>query len=104
MCHINLSNVFWALRLPEAFLGAFGISDGKGGVSSFRCLPFGRKYSPILCQKVLERLIEETGLIGVLVLIYIDDVLRRPIVPPIVFSKKNSCPAQSLASPLHSQA
>ena len=31
-------------------------------------------------------------------------VLRRPIVPLIVFSKKNSCPAQTLASLLHSQA
>ena len=31
-------------------------------------------------------------------------LLRRPIVPPIVFSKKNSCPTQSLASLLHSQA
>ena len=30
--------------------------------------------------------------------------LRRPIVPPVVFSKKNSCRAQSLASLLHSQA
>ena len=30
--------------------------------------------------------------------------LRRPIVPPTVFSKKNSCPAQGLASLLHSQA
>ena len=42
---------------------------------SFRCLPFGWKYTPILCQKVLERLVEEIGLVGVLVLIYIDDVL-----------------------------
>ena len=49
--------------------------DGEGGVLSFRCLPFGWKYSPILCQKVLDRWLEEIGLVGVLVLIYIDDVL-----------------------------
>ena len=41
---------------------------------SFKCLPFGWKYSPILCQKVLEHLVEEIGLVRVLVLIYIDDV------------------------------
>ena len=75
MCHIDLSNCFWSLRLPETFWGAFRISDGEGGVLSFKCLPFGWKYSPILCQKVLERLVEEIGLVGVLVLIYIDDVL-----------------------------
>ena len=75
MCHIDLSNCFWSLRLPEAFWGAFRISDGEGEVLSFRCLPFGWKYSPIPCQKVLERLVEEFGLIGVLVFIYIDDVL-----------------------------
>ena len=75
ICHIDLSNYFWWLRLPEAFWGAFRISDGEGGVLSFRCLPFGWKYSPILCQKVLERLVEEIGVVGVLVLIYIDDVL-----------------------------
>ena len=75
MCHIDLSICFWSLRLREAFWGAFRISDGKGGVLSFTCLPFGWKYSPILCQKVLKRLVEEIGLVGVLVLIYIDDVL-----------------------------
>ena len=75
MCHIDLSNSFWSLLLPEAFRVAFRISDGEGGVLSFRCLPFGWKYSPILCQKVLERLVEEIGMVGVLVLIYIDDVL-----------------------------
>ena len=74
MCHIDLSNCFWSLRLPEASRGAFRISDGERGVLSFRYLPFGWKYSPTLCQKVLERLVEEIGMVGVLVLIYIDDV------------------------------
>ena len=75
MCHVDLSNCFWSMRLPEAFWGAFHVSDGTGGVLSFRCLPFGWKYGPFPCQKVLERLMEEVGLVGVLVLIYIDDVL-----------------------------
>ena len=75
MCHIDLSNCFWSPRLPQAFLGAFRISDGEGGVLLFRCLPFGWKYSPIPCQKVLERLVDQVGLVGSLVLIYIDDVL-----------------------------
>ena len=75
MCHIDLSKCFWSLRLPKAFRGAFRVSDGEGDTLSFRCLLFGWKYSPIVCQEVLERLIEEIGLVGVLVLIYIDDVL-----------------------------
>ena len=57
MCHIDLSNFFWLLRLPKSFRGAFRISGGEGGVLSFGCLPFGGKYSPILCQKALERLV-----------------------------------------------
>ena len=75
LCHIVLGNYFWSLRLPEAFWGAFRVLAGTGGVLSFRCLPFGWKYSPILCQKVLERFKEEIGLVGVFVLIHIDDVL-----------------------------
>ena len=59
---------------PFGGLSVSRMARGGGGLS-FRCLPFGWKYSPILCQKVLERLVEEIGLVGVLVLIYIDDVL-----------------------------
>ena len=72
---LDLSSCFWSLRLPEAFWGGFRISNGEEGVFSFRSLPFGWKYSPILFQKVFERLVKEIGLVGVLVLIYIDDVL-----------------------------
>ena len=75
MCHIYLTNCFWSLRLPEAFWGAFRILDGEGGILSFTCLLFGWKYSPIVCQKLWEQIVEEIGLVGVLVLIYIDDVL-----------------------------
>ena len=67
--------VFGRCASLKAFWGAFHILDGEGGVLSFRCFPFGWKYSPIMCQKVLERLVEEIGPLGVLVLIYIDDVL-----------------------------
>ena len=75
VCAILTSVIFFpSPRLPETFWGAFRISDGEGGVLSFGCLPFGWTYSPILCQKVLER-VEEIGLVGVLVLIYMDDVL-----------------------------
>ena len=38
MCHIDLNNYFWSLRLLEAFCGAFRILDGEGEVLSFRCL------------------------------------------------------------------
>ena len=75
MCHIDLIKCFWSLLLPPAFWGAFRISDGDGGVLSLRCFPFGWKYSPIMCQKVLGHLVEEIGPVGVLVLIYIDNAL-----------------------------
>ena len=71
MCHIDLSNCFWSLQLPREFWGAFRVSDGEGGVLAFRCLPFGWKYSPLLCQRVLEGLMADAGLSGVLVLIYL---------------------------------
>ena len=74
MCHINLSNCFRLLCLPKDFLGAFRIFDGEGGTLAFRCLPFGWKYSPILRQRVLERLMEDTGLTGALILVYLGDV------------------------------
>ena len=75
MCHIDRSNCFWSLQLPRGFWGAFRVSDGEGGVLAFRCLPFGWKYSPLLCQRVLEGLMADAGLSGVLVLVYLDDVL-----------------------------
>ena len=42
---------------------------------AFRCLPFGWRDSPLFCQRQLERLVADAGLSGVLVLIYLDDVL-----------------------------
>ena len=42
---------------------------------SFHCLPFVWKYSPILCQKVMEHLVARAGLVGVVVMVYFDDVL-----------------------------
>ena len=74
-CATFLSNCFWCLQLPRELWGAFRVSDGEGGVLAFRCLPFGWKYSPLLCQRVLEGLMADAGLSGVLVLIYLDDVL-----------------------------
>ena len=104
MCRIDPSKCFWSLRLPEAFLGAFRISDGEGGVLSFSCLPFGWKYCLILCQKVLERLVEEIGLVGVFVLIYIDDVLivgqsKARVREQVLRAVKALCTAGGVISP-----
>ena len=77
MCHVDLS-CLWSLRLPEDFLGSFsylGRCGGGGGGLAFRCLPFGWKYNPVLCQRVMERLMEKADMVGVLVLIYLDDGL-----------------------------
>ena len=47
-CHVDLTNTFWSLRLPDHLRGAFRVCiDGK--VYGFNCLPFGWQYSPIVC-------------------------------------------------------
>ena len=63
------------MRFPEYFWVAFGIPVGEGGLLPFRCPPFGWKYNPMLSHRMLEQLIEEAWLVGVLVSIYLDDML-----------------------------
>ena len=75
MCHIDLSNCFWYLCLPARCHDCFCILGDSGEVLSFHCLPFGWKYSHILCQKVMEHLVAREGLVGVVVMVYLDDVL-----------------------------
>ena len=73
MCHIDLSNRVWSLRLPVRYIDCFRILVDSGELS-FHCL-VGWKYSPILCQKVMEHLVARAGLVGVVGMVYLDDVL-----------------------------
>ena len=46
-----------------------GRGGGGGGGLAFRCLPFGWKFSPILCQRVLEALVASARVRDVVVLV-----------------------------------
>ena len=73
-CHVDLTNAFWSLRLPDHLRGAFRVCvDGK--IYGFNCLPFGWQYSPIVCQTVLGYILASLGFSNVLVLHYLDDFL-----------------------------
>ena len=59
-CHVDLTNAFWSLRLPDHLRGAFRVCvDGK--IYGFNCLPFGWQYSPIVCQTVLGYILASLG-------------------------------------------
>ena len=75
MCHIELNNCLWSLHLPDAFgaLSVFWMVRVEFCLSG-ACPLVGRRVQ-FCARKFLERLVEEIGLVGVLVLIYIDDVL-----------------------------
>ena len=51
-CHIDLTNAFWSLTLPEPYKNSLRVRiDGKS--SAFSRLPFGWRFSPVICQYVL---------------------------------------------------
>ena len=44
--HIDLTNAFWSLTLPEPYKNNFRVRiDGKS--YAFSCLPFGWRFSPV---------------------------------------------------------
>ena len=47
--HVDLSNAFWSLVLPAHARRAFCFRATGGGVYSRDRLPFGWKYSSIIC-------------------------------------------------------
>ena len=73
-CHIDLTNAFWSLTLPEPYKNSFRVRiDGKS--YAFSCLPFGWRFSPVICQYVLAFVTGSVDTSGVLVLHYLDDFL-----------------------------
>ena len=62
--HVDVTNAFWSSRLPPQMREAFRFRDRPGGqVLALDRLPFGWKFSPIFCQRILGDLV-------------------RPMVPP----------------------
>ena len=73
-CHIDLTNAFWSLTLPEPYKNSFRVRiDGKS--YTFSCLPFGWRFSPVICQYVLAFVTGSVDTSGVVVLQYLDDFL-----------------------------
>ena len=73
-CHIDLTNAFWSLTLPEPCKNSFRVRiDGKS--YAFSCLPFGWCFLPVICQYVLAFVTGSVDTSGVLVLHYLDDFL-----------------------------
>ena len=70
-CHIDISN---CLVLPAQFHTCFRILV-EGELYSFRALPFGWAYSPIICKECLTQMIPRAHARDVVVLIYYDDIL-----------------------------
>ena len=52
LTHVDLSNDFWSFLLPEGVRGMFRFRFG-GRLWDMERLPFGWKYSPVLCQELL---------------------------------------------------
>ena len=73
-CHIDLTNAFWSLTLPERYKNSFRVRiDGKS--YAFSCLLFGWRFSPVICQYVLAFVTGSVDTSGVLVLHYLDNFL-----------------------------
>ena len=72
--HIDLTNAFWSFILPEGVDRAFRARVRPGGpVVGATRLPFGWKFSPYLCQRILGDLLRRLILQGVELLHYLDD-------------------------------
>ena len=52
MAKLDLCNCFWSLHLPKSWVGEFSVCVGD---AQYVCqsLPFGWKYSPLFCQKLV---------------------------------------------------
>ena len=68
--HMDTSNCFRSLRLPEVAVGCFRIA-----VNAFRSLPFAWKLSPIIYLETPQSFVAEAGIIVVLLLHYFDEFL-----------------------------
>jgi hypothetical protein len=73
-CHVDLSNAYWSMVLPEGFQESFRFRLEGTNYSLLR-LPFGWKASPVLCQRILEYFLLGLDVGEVLVLLYIDDFM-----------------------------
>ena len=75
MAKLDLSNCFWSLRLPRSWVGELSVCVGDAQYV-WPSLPFGWKYSPLLCQKLVYSVVRTlVWWLPVLFFVYPDDIL-----------------------------
>ena len=75
MAKLDPSNCYWSLRLPRSWVGEFSVCVGDVRYV-WQSLPFGWKYSPLLCQKLVYSVVRTSvWWLPVLFFVYLDDIL-----------------------------
>ena len=90
--HIDLTNAFWSFILPEGVDKAFRARVRPGGpVVGATRLPFGWKFSPYLCQRILGDLLRRHIPQGVELLHYLDDFVLVSTDRPLLHGTTQEC-------------
>ena len=76
MAKLDLQNAFWSVVLPRGWRGVFVLQTADGRSYRYTCLPFGWRYSPLICQSLVRGIVA-AALRGVRARawVYIDDIL-----------------------------
>ena len=75
MAKLDLSNCFWSLQLRKSWVGEFGLCVVDAQYD-WQSLPFGWKYSPLVCQKLVYSVVRPSlWWLLVLFFVYLDDIL-----------------------------
>ena len=74
MTHVDLFTGFWSFLLPGGSEGMFRFRFG-GKLWDMKRLPFGWKYSPVICQQLLGSLGQDLIPHEILLTHYLDDFL-----------------------------
>ena len=90
--HIDLTNAFWSFIPPEGVDKAFRARVRPGGpVVGATRLPFGWKFSPYLCLRILGDLLRRLVPQGVELLHYLDDFVLVSTDRPMLHGTTQEC-------------
>ena len=75
MIKFDVSNCYWSILMPKRWRDIFQVSV-SGQSYAWSSLPFGWKYSPVICQRLMGALAENSVFdLQVLPFTYLDDIL-----------------------------
>ena len=82
MAKLDLQNAFWSVVLPRGWRRVFVLQTADGRSYRYTRLPFGWRYSPLICQSLVRGIVA-AALRGVRarVWVYIDDILITACSP-----------------------